>query len=47
MKSIVIYLAHVHKLRIKMKNVVFPISEFDANCLTLLLLNFVIIKISI
>ena len=47
MKSIVIYLGHVYKLRIKMKNVVFPISEFDANCPTLLLLNFVIVKISI
>ena len=32
MNSIVIYLAHVHKLRITMKNLEFPISEFDANC---------------
>ena len=47
MNSTVIYLAHVHKLRIKMKNVEFQISEFDANCRTLLLLNFIIVKISI
>ena len=33
MNSIIINLAQVHKLRIKMKNVVLPISEFDANCL--------------
>ena len=47
MNSIVINLAHVHKLRIKMKNVVFLISEFDANCLSLLILNFFIVKIII
>ena len=30
-----------------MKNVEFPISEFAVNCLKLMLLNFVIVKISI
>ena len=47
MNSIIICLAHVRKLRIKMKNVVFLTSEFDSNCLALLLLNFVIVKISL
>ena len=30
-----------------MKNVVYPISEFGANCLSLLILNFVNVKISV
>ena len=46
MNSIVINLAHVHKLRIKIKNVAFHISEYGVNCLSLLLSNFVIEKIS-
>ena len=39
-RSLLLYLAHVHKLRIKLKNVEFPISEFDVNCFTLLFIKF-------
>ena len=41
MYSIVtIYLAHGHKLRIKLKKLEFPISEFNVNCFKLLFIKF-------